>query len=196
MSIILAMGSHFDDVEVGIGGTLLKYIENNDKIYIAILSSDEFRTGEVNKRKKEQLESLKIMGLNKKNLLLFTSNEKEAGIISKLDGLKPNIIYTHYVKDTHQDHIRCSIIGQSVGRKKNIITMFYNSGSSYEFSPMLFNIIDFEKKSELMKCFETQLQRGSINIESRRILESYWGSLVSDDIHTHAEGFMTRRIIM
>ena len=196
MSIILAMGSHFDDVELGMGGTLLKHIENNDKIYIVILNSDEFRTGEVNKRKKEQLESLKIMGLNKKNLLLFTSDEKEIDIISKLDELKPDIIYTHYIKDTHQDHVRCSTIGQAVGRKKNIITMFYDSGSSYEFDPVFFNIIDFEKKSKLIKCFKTQLQCGSINIESRKIVESYLAHLVSDDKRTYAEGFITRRIIM
>ena len=196
MSIILAMGAHFDDVEVGMGGTLLKHIENNDKIYIAILNSDEFRTGEVNKRKKEQLESLKIMGLNKKNLILFTSNEKEADIISKLDELKPDIIYTHYIKDTHQDHVRCSIIGQAVGRKKDISTMFYDSGSSYEFDPMLFNIIDFEKKSELIRCFKTQIQCGSISIESRKTFESYLAYLVSNDAYTYAEGFMTRRVIM
>jgi len=196
MPIILAMGAHFDDIEIGMGGTLLKHIENNSKIYMAVLNSDEFRTGKIDERKKEQLESLKIMGLNKKNLMLFTSNEKEADIISKLDKLKPDVVYTHYIKDTHQDHVRCSVIGQSVGRKKNIITMFYNSGSSYEFDPIFFNIIDFEKKLELIKCFKTQLQCGAINIESRKILESYLAYLVSDDVYAHAEGFITRRIIM
>lgn len=196
MAVILAAGSHFDDIEIGMGGTLLKHVENNDKIYIAILNSDEYRTGEVNKRKKEQLESLKIMGLNKKNLMLFTSDEKKADIISKLDELKPDIIYTHYIKDTHQEHVRCSIIGQAVGRKKNISTMFYNSGSSYEFNPILFNIIDFEKKSELIKCFKTQLQCGAINIESIKILDSCLANSVSDDIHCYVEGFITRKIMM
>jgi LmbE family N-acetylglucosaminyl deacetylase len=190
------MGSHFDDVEVGMGGTLLKHIGDNDEVYIAILNSDEFRTGDVDKRKKEQLGSLKIMDLSEQNLLLFTSNEKDADIISKLDELKPDIIYTHYIKDTHQDHIRCSVIGQAVGRKKHIVTMFYDSGSSYEFNPILFTIIDFEKKAELIKCFTTQLQRGSISVESRKILDSHFACLVSNDESAYAEGFITRRIIM
>lgn len=196
MSIVLAMGAHFDDIELGMGGTLLKHIENDDRIYIAILNSDEFRTGEITKRKKEQLDSLKVMGLNKKNLLLFTSNDNEVEIIGKLDELKPDIIYTHYIKDTHQDHVRCSVVGQAVGRKKNITTMFYDSGSAYEFNPIFFSIIDFGKKLKLMECFKTQLQRGIINIEFRKIVESHLACLVSDDINTYAEGFITRRIIM
>jgi len=196
MSVILAIGAHFDDVEFGMGGTLLRHAENKDKIYVIISNSDEFRTGDIDERKKEQLNSLKTMGLSGEDLLLFTAKDNEKDIISELDKLKPDVVYTHYIKDTHQDHIRGSIIGQSVGRKKSISTMFYDSGSSYEFHPVLFNIIDFEKKTVLLECFKSQLQRGSVSIEDRKLLDAYQAYLCFGAVNVYAEGFVTRRVVM
>lgn len=47
MKKILALGAHYDDVEIGVGGTLLKHVNNGDKVFIAITDSDESRTGDL-----------------------------------------------------------------------------------------------------------------------------------------------------
>ena len=62
MKKVLAIGAHFDDVEVGVGGTLLKHVHNFDQVVIAVLDCREFRTGNPDIRYKEQLESLKLIG--------------------------------------------------------------------------------------------------------------------------------------
>jgi len=192
---VLVVAAHFDDVEVGVGGTILKHIECNHSVYIAVLDSGEFRTGKPKVRKQEQLNSLSVMGLDKSHLLLFTSDEDEADVMTKLDKVRPDIIYTLYEKDTHQAHRKASCIGQSVGRKKHITTIFYDAGSAYEFYPNVFSIIDFKKKSVLIKCFQTQLECGAINLDRRKKLESYWASLVTENVNDHAEGFIIRKMI-
>lgn len=193
--VVLAMGAHFDDVEVGIAGTLMKHLEKEHIVYITILESDEKRTSRPKIRKGEQKAALDAMGIPFKFLLLFLADEEDADVIAKLDSINPDIVYTLYEKDTHQAHRRCSIIGQSVGRKTNITTVFYNAGSSYDFHPNVFSIIDFNAKDKIIKCFPTQIACGALQPSTIKKKEEYWGSLVSNDSECHAEGLIVRRMI-
>jgi LmbE family N-acetylglucosaminyl deacetylase len=192
---ILATGAHFDDAEVGIGGTLLKHIARGDRVKIAILSADEFRTGDPDVRRLEQANSINKMGLRPKDLILFSMDTDRAEIISRLDNMKADIIYTPYGNDTHQDHRRCSKIAQSVGRKRDITTIFYYCGSSIEFNPNLFSFFDFNKKIELINCYKTQIECGALKLDRREKMESYWASLVSEDVDSYAEGLIVRKMI-
>lgn len=193
---ILAIGAHYDDVEIGTAGTLLHYVTTGDEVYVAVLNSDEFRTGDMCTRRQEQLNALKIMGIPSTNLLEFKSDMADADIIGELDKVKADMVYTLYEKDTHQDHVRCSRIGTAVGRKKHITTFFYDSGSSYEFFPNVFNIINFDKKKNVFECFDSQIRCGAINLDIMKRKESYWGSLISYEPNTYAEGFISRKIRM
>jgi LmbE family N-acetylglucosaminyl deacetylase len=192
---VLATGAHFDDVEVGVGGTLLKHAENGDEIYISIMESDEFRTGEAKIRLKEQKRSFKLLGIDKYHYIFFKSADKYPNIVTVLDRFKPDIIYTPYENDTHQAHRKCSKISQSVGRKINITTIFYYCGSSINFNPNLFSIIDFEKKLELIKCHESQIELGALKLNIRKKMEAYWASLVSEDDNCYAEGLIIKKMI-
>jgi LmbE family N-acetylglucosaminyl deacetylase len=195
MRRILATGAHFDDIEVGIGGTLIKHIEKGDEVFLAIVEADEYRTGEPTHRLEEEKNVLKLLGLDVNRLKLFTSKHSENDVIFDLDRLKSDIVYTPYERDTHQAHRRCSTIGQSVGRKKNITTIFYYCGSSIEFYPNMFSIIDFRRKMELLKCHKSQIDCGSLKLSLREKMESYWASLVSLDEDTYAEGLIVRKMI-
>lgn len=192
---ILVVGAHFDDAEVGVGGTLLKHAARGDEIYIAVVEADESRTGSPEIRKKEQLNAMKVLGSSKDNLLLFLSDYNQPEIISDLDKIKPDIIYTPYYRDTHQAHRRASEIAQSVGRKKNITTMFFYCGSSIEFYPNVFSIIDFKEKTKLIDCYQTQIDCGALKRTIRERMESYWGALVSMDEGCYAEGLIVRKML-
>lgn len=195
MKTILAIGAHFDDIEIGIGGTLLRHSKKKDKIYLAVLCADEFRTGEPNKRLKEQLRSMKLLNISQKNLICLMSSDNDYDIIAKLDSLKPDIIYTLYEDDTHQDHRRCSKIGQSVGRKPNITMFFYGVSSACNFHPTVFVAIDFEQKLLLLKCYKSQIKLGAINIKRIKSREHYWGTMISSAKNFYAEGFIVRKMI-
>ena len=193
--LILATGAHFDDVETGIGGTLLKHRQNGDRIKVVIMSSDEFRTGDPEVRIEEQLNAMRVYGLTRQDLYLFEAGSDHAFVISELDREKADIIYTPYYNDTHQDHRRCSEISQSVGRKRNVTTIFYYCGSSIDFYPNLFSFFDYESKMEMINCFKTQINCGALKLDRRHKMEAYWASLVSDDIDAYAEGLIVRKMI-
>ena len=195
MERILAIGAHFDDVEIGIGGTLLKHIEKGDRVFLAVTDYGEFRTGDPKDRLNEQYNSLNKMNLDRTYLFLFEQNIKdEDSIINTLDQLNVNTIYVPYEKDTHQSHRRTSIIGQAIGRKKHITSFFYDCGSSYEFYPNLFSMINFEKKLELINCFKSQIKCGAINLDIVNKKESYFASLITDKLDQYAEGFIVRKM--
>jgi len=192
--VILALGAHFDDVEVGIGGILIQHVEAGDQVYIAISNADEYRTGDPTLRMKEQFESAKVLGIDDGNVFMFRSSQQMPDVINKLDAICANVVYVPFWKDTHQDHVRCSRIGQAVGRKRNVDVFFYDSGSTYEFSPTVFVKIDFNKKQKLLNCFLSQIESGMIAISKYKHRDAYIASLISDDYDSHAEGLVVRRM--
>jgi len=108
---LLCLGAHCDDVEIGCGGTLLKLIAAQVNIHITwvIFSSTEAR-------KREAEVSASLFCKNAGNLDLrildfrdgFLPTEgiklKEAFEQVKKDIPAPDVIFTHYRNDLHQDH--------------------------------------------------------------------------------------------
>uniref|UniRef100_A0A6M3IZG7 Putative N-acetylglucosaminylphosphatidylinositol de-N-acetylase n=1 Tax=viral metagenome TaxID=1070528 RepID=A0A6M3IZG7_9ZZZZ len=191
MKTILALGSHFDDVEMGCGGTLVKHATNGDRVLIAITNSDDNLAGDIAIRREEQISACFLYGAT---FSLYKSSDPEHYIIKELDCLSPDILFIHFDKDTHQHHVRASRIGMSVGRKKNISAFFYDGGSSYDFHPNVFSIISMKKKLELVNCFKSQIDRGTIKINLMKKKEAYWGSLISNE-DVYAEGFIGSKLM-
>ena len=197
MKKILAIGAHYDDIEIGCAGTLRKHIENRDEVYFAITHTDEYRTGPVVDRLHEQDKSLKSLGISKepRYLFLFSETDSDAEIIESLDQLKPDIIFSPFEHDTHQHHRRSSIIAQAVGRKRHITVLFYDSGSTFDFHPNIFSIIDFDKKLEILNCFKSQVKYGAINLDIVKKKNAYWASLITSAPSIFAEGFVVRKML-
>ena len=195
MKKILAMGAHYDDVEIGVGGTLLRHVNSGHEVTIAITDADEFRTGDISMRYQEQLNSINMLGVDKNRLLLFKTDDGLADIIGVLDKLNFDVIYTMFEFDTHQAHRRCSHIGQAVGRDLLIQVIFYNSGTSYDFLPNIFSIISFDFKQKLLECFKSQVLLGAINIDIIQRRESYWASLITEKNDSYAEGLVVRKMM-
>jgi len=191
---ILAVGAHYDDIEIGCGGTLIKHVEKGDEVIFAITSSNEFRTGDVNHRFKEQVLSAGIMGIEWENIFRFEYGGEIHDVVADLDYQEPDIIFTQYEFDTHQDHRRASIIGQAVGRKRNITTLFYDSGSAYDFYPNIFSLIDWNRKLELINCYRSQIEYGAVNVDIVKKKNSYWASLISELSDQYAEAFVVRKM--
>lgn len=194
MSKILAIGAHYDDVELGVGGTLLKHVESGDEVHIAVTSSDEYRTGDCVLRLEEQLQALNLMGVSTKNLFLFKDTDNLFDIITMLDKVEADIIYTMFEFDTHQAHRRCSNIGKSVGRIVSTKVIFYNSGTSYDFIPNAFSEISFDFKQKLLECFASQIKVGSIAIDIVKRRESYWASTVMKG-NKYVEGLLIKKML-
>jgi len=159
---ILAISPHADDVEIAMGGTIAKFVKekHNVTILTAILPKEDLLGNVNNFMKKnriiEQKKAAKILGANLKTLdldaydLSFTRKYIKL-FDEQIQKIKPDIIFSCWEHDTHQDHKTIANIVYSVTRKNNISLYMYEAMlpgglNTHTFSPQLFiNISDFIK---------------------------------------------------
>lgn len=173
---ILFIGAHYDDVELGCGGSIKKFNKFGHKTKILVISNSEIRDIKNNKilrskisAKKEFLKSIKILGVSKFDNLNFDTNKIEFNdkLISKIrqqiNDFKPNIVFTHWNKDVHQDHKAISEATLSASRHVESLLMYESNNYLGDeiFNGNLF--IDtseyFKYKLDAIKCYETELKR-------------------------------------
>ncbi len=107
---ILCLGAHCDDIEIGCGGTILKLVRTLRDVEIqwVVFSSDVRREKEALKSAKDFLKDVKKkkIEINRFRNSFFPYHGAE--IKEYFEKLKqkfhPDIIFTHYGKDLHQDH--------------------------------------------------------------------------------------------
>jgi LmbE family N-acetylglucosaminyl deacetylase len=107
---ILCLGAHPDDIEIGCGGTILKLASAylNDQLEWVVFSADKTRAVEAQKSFDRLLKriSAKRITINNFKESFFPYNGadikkyfEELRIV-----LQPDLIFTHYRDDLHQDH--------------------------------------------------------------------------------------------
>ena len=172
---ILAIGAHPDDIEIGCGGTLIKYSDRGHKVFSLVMTGGG-EGGQAQVRRDEQQKARTIMGVEK----VFWGGYKDTHLevnqklISKIElvisELNPNFIFCHYPEDTHQDHRHLSMATQSAARNlRNVL--FYEGPTSHGFNPQVFVDIGetLERKIEALKAHESQVTK--TNIEDLSIVE-------------------------
>ncbi len=108
---VLAIFAHPDDVELAVGGTLLKMKSLGYKTGALDVTRGEMGTrGTVECRALEAEEAAKILKLDvRENLGLpdghvFVTDEERTKLVRVLRRLKPKILLTHQLDDPHPDH--------------------------------------------------------------------------------------------
>jgi len=108
---ILAIFAHPDDVELAVGGTLLKLKHLGYKTgALDVTQGDMGTRGTVEGRAEEAADASKILKLDvRENLGLpdghvFADDESRAKLVRVLRRLKPKVIFTHQDNDPHPDH--------------------------------------------------------------------------------------------
>lgn len=107
---LLFLGAHSDDIEIGCGGTILTLVRANPKLNIlwVVFTAEGKR-----RREARSSAALFLKGASrsrvivKKHRMSYFPSEQEA-IKSDFETLKkliePDIVFTHYRDDRHQDH--------------------------------------------------------------------------------------------
>lgn len=167
MPRILAIAPHADDVEIGMGGSIRKFVENGYQVKVLNLiipcedSDGNSCLNRKQKRKNECIEATKILGADLEIMDLdpynFNCNRDTIKLFDQyIKSFSPDEIYTTWEGDTHQDHQTLSKIIYSATRKNNCSlymfeTMLPGGITSKTFHPQCFiNIsetIDFKIKS-------------------------------------------------
>lgn len=115
---VLAIGCHPDDLEIGCGGTLAKYADSGNDVFMchiangnmghAVLMPDELRmmrTAEA-ERSGELLGAKRVFNIDIPDLVVDSTNEQTVKrVIEVIREVKPDVIITHSPEDYMTDHI-------------------------------------------------------------------------------------------
>jgi LmbE family N-acetylglucosaminyl deacetylase len=113
---VLAIGAHFDDVEMGCGGSLAKHSKSGDDVYVLVAtlsgftnsSNEQVRCSE--KAHTEAVEAGNILGVKELICGKFKTFELEfvealnVEILRVLEEKNINLVYAHWYGDAHHDH--------------------------------------------------------------------------------------------
>jgi LmbE family N-acetylglucosaminyl deacetylase len=106
---ILCLGAHCDDIEIGCGGTLLKLLESSPGAQVdwIVFSSSEVREAEARAGATRFLG-----GAGSANVVVESFRERYFPYVAEIKEyfddlgatLRPDIVFTHFRDDLHQDH--------------------------------------------------------------------------------------------
>lgn len=156
----LILSPHTDDVELGCGGSLIKW----DKLHIVVFSLCEesiLKGWDITSTQKEFIESMKTLKCDYELLHFPVRKFDRQKVLEYLYGLnkkiKPDLVVCPSLNDIHQDHkvvaeealrvFKCSIIGYESP---------YNNRS---FNPVYYERLEREhidKKIELINIYKSQ----------------------------------------
>ena len=173
---ILAVGAHPDDIEIGCGGTLIKYARKGHNVSLLLITKGE-KGGDIETRHAEQLKAAEIVGVKdiywgdyQDTGLLHKGTEIIQTVESHIKIVNPDLIFVNFSDDTHQDHRRVTQSVLSATRYvKNVL--FYEVPTTSNFIPHVFvDISDtLEGKIRALEAHQSQVMK--TNIEDLSIVE-------------------------
>jgi N-acetylglucosamine malate deacetylase 1 len=197
---ILVIAAHPDDEILGVGGTILKHVENGDEVHVCIVTSgfppdwsEEF----IRTKREEAKKVDSCLGITKRyycelpaaKLNTIAHGELNKKILAIVEEVNPDTVYTHYENDIHKDH---RIIYESVMvstrpiKDKKIRVLCFETVSSSEwnlpqFTPNYYiNITKFihkkidaflEYKSEIKQFPHPRSSEGLMVLAKKRGME-------------------------
>ena len=163
---ILFLGAHSDDIEIGCGGTILRLAEQYPcaRIVWVVLSSNASRAEEARRSYEAFLVAIAQKSIEIKEFRDGYFPYEGGSIKDFFEDLKrreiPELIFTHYRDDRHQDHRLVSDLTWNTFRNHLILEYEIPKYDGDLGSPNLFvslpSHVSERKVSYLMDCFNSQ----------------------------------------
>jgi len=179
--VVLAVGSHPDDVEIGVGGILLRHVAQGHEVTVLTLSGGE-QGGPAAERALEARRAAELMGARLVHADLEDTSVSEGGstistIKAVIDEVHPTHVYTHTAKDVHQDHRNCHSATLVAARGIPRVYCYQAPSTTVDFKPTRFVAIDefLERKLEVIRAYGSQTAvRAYLDEELLRATARYW----------------------
>lgn len=205
-SRILVLAPHTDDGELGCGGSIAKFIEQNADLWYAAFSVIKIeREGyPEDALRKELAEAMKALKVPEKNVLTFgyqvrqfSSHRQEIleDLIKLREEISPDIILMPSLLDLHQDHKTVAEEGRRAFKKDTILG-YEQPWNNISFSTACFVPLDkrhIEKKLEALACYKTQQYRTYLSPGFIKGLARTRGTQIEKE---YAEAFEVVRWVM
>ena len=188
---ILAIFAHPDDVELAVGGTLLKMKSLGYRTGALDITRGEMGTrGTVEGRAEEAETAAKILKLDvRENLGLpdghvFASDDERTKLVRVLRRLKPKILLTHQIDDPHPDHHHIAQLVRESARLASMQKYDGDFGQARTAAPIvahnifsrriapsfIVDISDFlEEKTEAIRAHASQFYNPNSNEPETRL---------------------------
>ena len=171
---ILAIGAHFDDIELGCGGALAKHVANGDKVYAYVATTSGYknhndqtiRTNSI--ALDEGKAAMKMLGVELicgdfNTLEVEFSESLNVQIVRIVEEKKIDCVYTHWVNDIHHDHHNLAKASLHSCRHVKRILMYRSNWyhSSIQFNGNFYiDITDhWQKKSDAIAAHRSEMDR-------------------------------------
>ncbi len=196
---VLAIGAHPDDIELGCGGALLAHRRAGDTITLLVMTSGELGSQGDAPRVLEQEESADLLHATLRwggfeDGLVPEDRHSVSLIESVAQSSQTDMIYTHALGDTHQDHRATHGATLAAARRASRV-LCYESPSTTSFTPNLYVDLDdrLEDKLELLRSHISQvLRNGPVDLDAVEAQARFRGFQAR---RHHAEAFETHRFV-
>jgi len=202
---VLCLGAHSDDIEIGCGGTILRLLREipDAQFYWLVFSAKEKRAKEASESAASFLSEAKLKTIDIQNFresyFPFIGGEIK-DYFEKLKNIyDPDIIFTHYGNDSHQDHKLISNLTWNTYRDHFILEYEIPKYDGDLVTPNLYSNIEVSdvdnKVDRICRFFKSQEQRTWFSNETFRSIMRIRG-IESNSSSGYAEAFHSRKIII
>jgi LmbE family N-acetylglucosaminyl deacetylase/ActR/RegA family two-component response regulator len=182
LEVVLAVGAHPDDVEIGCGGILGRHVAAGDQVAVLTMTGGE-QGGEVAMRAIESQRAAEILGVRLFHADLVDTSVSEGGetiatITQVIEEVQPTTVYTHTARDLHQDHRNVHHATLVAARGVPRIYCYQAPSTTIEFRPTRFVTIDgfLDRKLEAIEAYASQVAvRDYLEPDLLRATARYWG---------------------
>lgn len=171
---ILAVGAHFDDIELGCSGTLINHVRNGDHVTVLVLTNSGYadpngivvRTDEEALTEGQTAASIigaDLLTLNFKTFYLQFNEEVTLYISNLIKERNIDTVYCHWIHDLHRDH-QCAAQNTIMASRHAQRVLMYRSNhydTTHTFSGNVYSDISdvMTQKIEVIKAHKSELER-------------------------------------
>lgn len=210
MENILIVGAHYDDTELGVGGTAAKLAAQGKKVYKLTLTDNVTRFSHKNINVEyetsvcQSAQACRVLGIQEitdfvpvECTKLVYSTEMMQRIEDVIYRYQIDTVFMHFAHDMNQDHIEASKLCLTAARHCSNIFQYQSNGYVLDESyyPTFFvDISDYvDKKIQALECYGEEHNRFNklfqINVERNHV----WG--YSNEVE-YAEGFLPIKFLV
>ena len=165
---VIVFGAHPDDVEIGMAGTIRRLAAAGNEVYSCIASIPDHR----DRRIVEAQEAARILGIREVIALplqveeLGYNRQSIGAIDAIIRSLNPHSVFTHWIEDSHQDHVNVTRCVVAATRKNSFNVYMYEQTIPGGITPAAFRaqyVIDvsefIDRKMKSIQAHASQLMR-------------------------------------
>lgn len=172
---VIVFGAHPDDSEIGAGGVLAAYAERGHRVVMVNVrvpgGPDDTRHHDRERRRAEANEAAGALGVELISLgLPRDAIRPDARLVGAIDqmlaDIQPTAVYTHWLGDSHPEHVALSRAVLAATRRNRCSVYMYEATipggiSAHAFRAQKFVDISetIEHKMSSLACYQTQVER-------------------------------------